>query len=113
MKVRVKKKQKVLYLIDWKTGKYKDPKWQDYDQLMYYAVYFFKRYPTIDKIKISFVYIEHHLENDMTLERKYLDRYINDLKDSINDIETDKEFEKNPSKLCEYCDFISTCIKDE
>ena len=103
----------ILYIIDWKTGKFVDLRWMSFDQLMSYAIYFFKRYPTIDKIKISYVYVEHeNAENDLLLERKYLDNYINHLMKLINDTEIDIEFKKSPSKLCDWCDYKEHCDKN-
>lgn len=117
MKVRVRKKKPVLHLVDWwlrKTGKYREPKWQGYDQLLFYSIYFFKKYPKIDKIVLSYVYIEHEdHENDLTLERKYLRNYISQLMEWINNVETDKEFVKTPSGLCKYCKFKTHCSTDE
>ena len=102
----------VLHLIDWKTGKYKEQRWQVYDQLMFYAIYFFQRYKNADTIKISYVYVEHEMENDIVLERKYLQNYINDLLHLINNVEKDVKFVKNPSKLCDWCDFKTHCSED-
>lgn len=100
----------ILHLIDWKSGKAKDERWQDYNQLMFYAIYFFKRYPNIDIIKISYVYVEHEdHENTMILERKFLQNYIDELTGLINDIENDTEFNKNESKLCDWCDYNEYC----
>ena len=105
---------KVLHLCDWKSGKYKDPKWQEYDQLMFYGIYFFQRYPTIDTIKISYVYVEHDdLENAIVLERKFLDTYVSQLIELINNVENDVDYSKNPSKLCDYCDFKTHCSNNE
>lgn len=115
MKVRVRKHAPILHLVDWwrKSGKYKDPKWQEYDQLMFYAIYFFQRYSNINTIKISYVYIEHEdMENDIILERQYLNRYIDELMQLINNAENDDVFVKNPGRLCEYCDFRSHCKSD-
>lgn len=103
----------VLHLCDWKTGKYKDPKWQEYDQLMFYGIYFFQRYPNINKIKISYVYVEHEdMENDLTLERQHLDGYVNQLLELINNAETDEDFIKNPTVLCDWCQYKTHCDND-
>jgi len=100
----------VLHLIDWKTGKYKEPVFQSYDQLTFYGIYFFKRYENIQKIRISYVYVEHgDHENDIVLERAFLSTYISNLKELIQNIETDKIFPKKISKLCDYCDFRTHC----
>jgi CRISPR/Cas system-associated exonuclease Cas4 (RecB family) len=103
----------VLHLCDWKTGKYKEPKWQEYDQLMFYGIYFFQRYPTINTIKISYVYIEHEdHENTIELQREYLTTYVNQLLELIKNVETDEVFEKSPGRLCEWCDFKTHCSSD-
>lgn len=102
-----------LYLIDFKTGKYKDEKYQDYSQLLYYAIYFFQKEPNISKIKISYVYVEHdNLENIMELDRQYLDNYKIDLLKLINSAEYDTSFNKTKTKLCDYCNFLDFCQKD-
>ena len=103
----------VLHLCDWKSGKYKDPKWQEYDQLVFYGIYFFQRYPKIDTIKISYVYVEHEdMENDLVLERKYLDTYISQLTELITNVETDVIWIKNQDKLCNYCEYKEHCDGD-
>lgn len=98
-----------LHLIDWKTGKAKDERWQEYDQLVRYAVYFFVSYPSIQSIRISYVYVEHDHENPMVLSRKYLDKYKSDLAEKIQECEEDEEFPKTPNKLCDFCDFRTHC----
>jgi len=104
--------EQTLHLIDWKTGKYKDLKWQSFDQLMFYAIYFFQRYPNINKIKISYVYVEHEAENDIELFREYLDSYKAQLLNLINAAESDTAFRKCPSKLCEWCPYQEVCAAD-
>lgn len=104
----------VLNLIDWKTGKYKEPKWQEFTQLMLYAIYFFVCYPSINKIRVSYVYIEHeNLENELILERKYLENYKSDLLTMIDNAENDVLFEKHIGPLCNYCDFKTHCDSDD
>jgi CRISPR/Cas system-associated exonuclease Cas4 (RecB family) len=104
----------ILNLVDWKSGKFKDLRWQEFDQLMFYAIYFFKTYPKIDTIKISYVYVEHNeSENDITLERKYLSNYIKQLMKLIENAENDVEFKKNPTKLCDWCDYKEHCANDK
>ena len=104
---------KTLYLCDWKTGKYKDEKWQLYDQLMFYAIYFFQKYENINTINISYVYVEHeNMENTMILERQYLDTYIQELVELILNVEHDEDFKKTISPLCNYCEFKTHCDND-
>lgn len=100
----------VINLIDWKTSKkMKEEKWQNFNQLMFYAIYFFKKYPTVNTIKISYVYVEHNDENSITLERKYLENYIQQLMNLIESVEQDTEFKKNITKLCEWCQYQEHC----
>ena len=102
-----------IVLVDWKTGKYKDEKNQDFNQLLFYAIYFFYSYPKINNIKLSYVYVEHNLENTIILERKYLDNYINDLISLIEETENDVEFKKNETNLCEWCPYKEYCSNSE
>lgn len=100
----------VLHLIDWKTGKIKEQKWQNFDQLMFYAVYFFNRYPDVEEIKISFVYVEHeNYENFINLSRDFLGNYTHQLLQQIKDVETDRTMKKKPGPLCPYCDYLELC----
>ena len=102
-----------LNLIDFKTGKAKEQKWQSFDQLMFYAIYFFQKYPNINEINISYVYVEHeNYHNSIILERQYLKNYISQLLTLIKNVETDTEFKKNESKLCDWCEFKEYCTKD-
>ena len=43
----------------------------DYNQLLFYAIYFFEKYK-LPKIKITFIYVEHDVENDLILEYHYI-----------------------------------------
>lgn len=100
-----------LYLIDFKSGKYKEPKYQDYNQLLFYAIYFFQKYK-IPKIIISFVYVEHDIENDIELNIEYLDNYKRELLTSIVDIESCTDFQPKTSRLCDYCGFQEICVRN-
>lgn len=52
------------------------------------------------------------MENDIILERQYLDTYISQLLESIDCVENDTTFDKNVTKLCDYCDFKLHCSQD-
>jgi CRISPR/Cas system-associated exonuclease Cas4 (RecB family) len=88
----------------------KDERYQSYDQLMFYAIYFFIKYQNIMEIHISYLYVEHNLENSLVLERKYLNNYIKSLITDIKKIEETTEFNKNESKLCDFCGFNEICL---
>ena len=105
----------ILYLKDWKTGKLREQRWQNYSQLMYYGLYFFQAIPSINKIDISYVYVEHPEEqNDLLLERKYLKNYKINLLTHITTIEAEKDFPKTTKnvKLCSYCEYQEYCNQD-
>lgn len=102
----------MFWLIDWKTGKLREQRYQSYDQLMFYAIWVFIKYPQINKVKISYYYVEHLESNDLILERQYFENYKKNLLNNITDIEKDNEFNKNITKLCDYCDYQEHCSKD-
>lgn len=101
-----------LHICDWKTGKYKDEIYQDYTQLVFYSIYFFLKYPELEELKISFVYIEHALENSVILKRINLKSYILELLGLIESLENDRSFEKSITGLCDYCEFQDYCDSD-
>lgn len=98
-----------LFLNDFKTGKYVDERWQSYEQLLFYSIYFFIKHPNIQRIFISYLYVEHGLENKMMLERQYLENYKNILSTNISNIENDKIFKANITRLCDFCGFNPIC----
>lgn len=103
----------ILHILDWKTGKFKDQRFQDFNQLIIYGIYFFQKYPQINKIKLSYVYVEHNLENELIIYRKYLQNYINDLLNKIRTIENDTEFKKMPNRFCYNCEYKNHCDNDK
>jgi CRISPR/Cas system-associated exonuclease Cas4 (RecB family) len=104
---------KTMVLVDWKTGKLREPKWQSFDQLMYYAIYMFIKYPKLNNIMISYVFVEHeNAENNMSLARQYLRNYVTQLMGDIGAVEADIDYPKNATKLCDYCDYKSHCDAD-
>lgn len=102
-----------LHLVDWKTGKLVQPQWQNYQQLINYAIYFFMTDSSINTIKISYVYVQHCQENSLMLKREYLPQYLKSFLEVIKKLEDDSEFERNPSKLCDWCDFRELCKSDQ
>lgn len=111
-----------IELIDYKTGKYKEPKFQDFSQLLIYAVYIFQRY-NFKKINLRFVYVEHNLENSITLNYNDYEIHkfmlLNDIQNILNLLEISKisneekfeisNFKCSVKKLCNWCDFKEFC----
>lgn len=48
----------------------------------------------------------------MTLNRKYLFNYVKMLIQMIKNIENDINFNKNKTKLCNWCDWKNYCFND-
>ncbi len=94
----------LLHLCDFKSGKYKEPKYQDYNQLLFYSIYFFEKYK-IKNIKITFIYVEHNIENELLLDICFLDNYKKELLNNIYRIENETEFDKNKTILCKWSHF--------
>ena len=76
--------------------------------MLFYAIYFFEKYK-LSKIKITFIYVEHDVENDLILEYQYLNNYKKELLQNISKIEKCENFNKNITKLCDYCAFQDKC----
>jgi CRISPR/Cas system-associated exonuclease Cas4 (RecB family) len=104
-------KSGILYVLDWKSGRYKEERYMDYSQLLFYAIYFFQKYKP-QKIMISYVYIEHNLENSIELDIEYLDNYKRELLTNIKNIESDLVFAEKKSKLCNWCGFKELCFPE-
>lgn len=92
-------------VIDHKSGKYKDPKWQTYDQVMLYALWIMKKYPQVNTVKSTYSYIEHNTRNTKIftrVEMEYIEKYFTD---KLNTIENENNFPKKVTKLCLWCDY--------
>ena len=108
-------KNNVLYIVDWKSGKYIEKEEQNFSQLLLYTIWGFLKYKNINTINCSFVYVEHLKENSVQYQRYNLDIYIENYIQDINKIESDKLFNKIESKQCEYCEYrkFGYCIGEE
>lgn len=101
----------VMYILDWKSGKLKEHRYQDFNQLMFYGIYMFKKYSKLNKIVLKYVYIEHDDDNELVLDRKYLDNYCKTLLEAIRDTEL-SNFPKCKTKLCDWCPYQEYCNED-
>lgn len=93
-------------VIDWKTGKYKEDKWQTYDQVMLYALWVFKMYPKIETVKGVYCYVEHDKRNQKIFTRQEMTFIETYFKNKLIKIENDETFNKNVTKLCNWCDYF-------
>lgn len=99
-------------ILDYKTGRKKLFKDQDWKQLMYYAVWVFLKHPEYTEVNVSYLYVEHNHENALTVKREYLNDILKKMVSNVAEI---AEFERNPteehrcSPLCEYCGCRKHC----
>lgn len=100
-------KDNILEVYDYKSGKYREPRFQTFDQVMMYAIWIFRNplFRTVEKVRTSYVYIEHKMENVLVMERQYIKHYLTNYINKIKGPESCSEFSKNETKLCDWCDF--------
>lgn len=101
---------KILTLVDYKTGNYKDLKYQDFLQLMCYSLFFFNN-PSIQKIRLRYIYIEHNLENELIIDRNCIENVKRWILDTVNKLENDNTFDCKYTILCDYCQYKNFCKK--
>lgn len=102
--------ERIINLVDWKSGKLKEQQYQDYNQLLFYQIYFFKKF-SVDQVRISYCYVEHNLENDLLLKKEHLKSYEKTLVQAITNQEN-SNYKKVESKLCEWCPYQDVCSSD-
>lgn len=105
-----------LFLVDYKTGKAKDQAYQNFTQLEYYSLYFFQKYPKINRVKIVFLYFDEDHANILEIPRNSVQKIKNSLLSNIQNIEitnTTHEYPRKISVLCKYCDFEDICQNDK
>lgn len=100
----------MLHVADYKTTKQKKYLKDDFFQLQTYAYILFLENPDILKIRGSYILLRHNFE---FLTREFDREETLKIKDKYEkyaeEILSDKLFRAKPSKLCEYCDFLSNC----
>lgn len=106
---RVNKTDSGVELIDYKTGQYKQPAFQDYMQLAIYSLYMFSKYPNINEILLRYVYVEHAKENTKLITRAEVPALKRLILSDIAKIEAEKEYPKKPHKLCNWCPYKEIC----
>ena len=72
----------------------------------------FKKFKDVNEVEIVYEYIEHQEFNSVVLERQYLQNYSLELVKLIHEIENCEDFNKNISKLCDYCDYQEHCSQN-
>jgi RecB family exonuclease len=100
----------VLHVCDYKTVKNKKYLKNDFFQLLTYAYVMLAEDPSIEKVRASYILLRHDFEYITTefsvpeiLAVK--DKYVQ----YANQIVTEKEYEANPTALCNFCDYLNLC----
>lgn len=94
-----------LLICDVKTGKVR-PK--QVDQLEFYAIMGFKRYPNAEKIVVDLAYLDHNQVVSHTFLRTQLDTLIQSWRARLEPFRNELVFKPNPTALCGWCHFSST-----
>lgn len=99
-----------LDIIDWKTGKFDERRYVQ-EQLRYYALWCFLKYPEIKIVNCHFVYVETLDKRVYSYTREILNISLKGLLKRISSIEKSKYFLENKTVLCNYCDYYKngTC----
>jgi len=105
-------KENIIYCIDYKTGKDKSRDSEfGIKQSKIYAIYLFIKFPEIEIIKSSFLFIEHeNKKKTIIYNKKDFKKYIKDIFKITKEIESDKIFKETIGPLCDYCDFFKENI---
>lgn len=100
----------VLHVSDYKTTKNKRYLKNDYFQLLTYAFVMCLEDPLIKKVRTSYILLRHGFE---TLVKEFDREEIMQIEQSFLDyadqINSEKLFRPNPTRLCSYCDYLDNC----
>lgn len=101
----------VLHIADYKTSKNKKYLANDPFQLMTYALVLMLENPSLQVVRTSYILARHHFDYlTWTFQReeimKVKDKYI----EYAKQITEETEYVANPTKLCQYCEFLDHCI---
>lgn len=102
----------VLHVCDYKTSKSTKYLKDDFFQLLTYAFIILNEDKDLKKIRASYIMLKHNFEYITTEFKKdeilkIGDKYIQYTDQILND----KIYEPKPSRLCEYCDHLTSCIE--
>jgi hypothetical protein len=90
--------------IDWKSGKYREQG----NQLKYYAIWCFLKYPELKEVTSSFVFVEANKEYEEVYTKKDIKDVLTEMFKKIKRIEKETIFKANPTHSCQWCDFYKS-----
>jgi len=97
-----------VLLVDWKTGKSQSA---SLDQLEFYSIWAFNKFPHITKVQCFLMYVEQDAFKHKTILRSELQEIQNKYIGLVETIESLKDFKKSRTNKCEYCAFQTECSK--
>lgn len=91
---------------DWKSGKDKSQEEEfGQDQSKMYGIYLFLKYHQVQKVKATFIFVEHNTKKTIEYTRDNLQEYMDYFKKKTSIIEGDKNYKKCVTALCDWCQF--------
>lgn len=100
----------ILHVSDYKTTKNKRYLKNDYFQLQTYAFVMCLEDPSLTKVRTSYILLRHGFESIVKeFEREEIMQSEQVFLDYATQINSEKLFRPNPTRLCNYCDYIDNC----
>lgn len=100
----------VVHVSDYKTTKNKKYLKNDYFQLLTYAFVMCLEDPSIQKVRTSYILLRHNFESIVKeFDRAEIMKVEQIFLDYANQIDIEKLYRPNPSRLCNYCDYLDHC----
>lgn len=108
-------KNKII-IYDWKFGGKNKQMIQKFPsdplQLQLYGIWALEKYPEYNEVYSGFYYVEHDYCQEEYLFRENKEEVKRNIRRQLLEIEEDTTFEKNESKLCDYCEFKDICVNE-
>ena len=99
------------HIVDYKTNN--NPNYLNNFQLALYALAVKEKYNDVEKLKGSYVLLKHDSKLlSFDLDEKVLEQARNKVLKIGRNINTEEEWVKKPTKLCNWCDYKSICQND-
>lgn len=100
----------VIHVADYKTTKDKRYLKNDYFQLQTYAFVMCLEDPSLKKVRTSYILLRHGFQSIVKeFERDEIMKSEQIFLDYADKISKEKLFRPNPTRLCNYCDFVNLC----
>jgi len=101
---------KVLHVADYKTSKSDSYLKNDFFQLKTYAYVMFLTDPSLQKVRTSYIMAKMNFKE---ITKEFTLKDVKEVEDYYLDkaalIRAEAAFKPNPSRLCDYCDYLEYC----